>query len=1284
MRPTSHPLLLGFALVCLAALRAEDSPAATRVGGLPPVRVFTVRDTGATTMAWSAAQDRRGAMYFGCDTLLSFDGDRWRSDAVASSYMIRGLDVGPNGRIWVGGMNEIGWFEAAATGPLSYHSLAGELPAAEGAIGEVWSVYALGNEQAVFIAKDRILRWDGRRLVSWSVPGADMVWSTRANSGIYVDEPRRGLMKMGADGPLVALPSSLVGTTPIRWLADSGPDKLLLGSDGLRTLHAGACRPLESEASAFVRANTLTSAVNLEGDLLAVGTIKGGIAIIDRAGHLRHVYDHRSGLPSDQVYSLFADRQGSLWAMGPTSITRLALHSDVSVFGPEAGYPENGVEALAESSGSLYAASHTDLFRLIDGPHPSRAGRFAPLGISSDRFYGLVSLPEGVLVGHLRGLGVLGPDGLRNVGGSNEPVFRLAPSESAPGTVLASHSDSVDAVEVGSGRTTRLAESLPDYADTVAEEGGGPLWIGTQSKGLFVVRPGSTRAAPAGQGSGGLPPSGPAMVGRVGPSVVVLTRQGAFYLDPAERVFHPISGVPLGTPAALSNADGQGSIWATLEPEAGGRLPFLGRLSWTVSGATWTPQAVEGLAALGSPLSLRVDRSAEGDTLWIAGTAALLRLGPRALQGNRPPPRPVIRAWIEKGAGGRAVPLAGALAYANQRLHAEFSSFDFGLKASEHYQSMLVGAENEWSAPTDSAERDVSGLREGTYDLVVRLRADSGEVSAPAVFHFEVAPPWWRTRLAYGALALTGTAALLAFSRFRQRTLRRRALLLESRVRERTDELERANAAKSRFVASVSHEIRNPIGGILGSTLALSRTPLDTEQREMVSTLGNCASFLASLVEDILDLAAIEAGALRTVAAPMEPRHLLESVVAMLKPRAAGAHLEAAVAGEVPESIVCDGARVQQVIVNFALNSLKFGGQNIRLSVDVRGGCVEFSVADDGPGIPGEEQKQLFIPFSRLESARSSAIQGSGLGLAVSRMLAEKMGGAVGLESTVGLGSRFFISLPLVVGRPVNALPQPLSVRGARALVVEDIDYVAGAMGWMLEGLGFKVDFAADGEQALERLASVSYDAVFLDFDIPKISGLEVARRFRASETEGRRTLLIATTALSTAGDRDACLAAGMDAFLAKPVTPEKLSAVLVSTRDGRFTMEPIDYSETPSLWNEEPDLEMLRRLTDGSPAGLAREVDRYFASLDEALAGLTSARTADVGATLASAAHRLLSLARIVGAGSLAAAAADLQEFAAVYTRREIDEQTALVRREADALRRMLDRQRLAAPASP
>jgi signal transduction histidine kinase/CheY-like chemotaxis protein len=1241
------------------------------------MRVFTARDTGATTMAWSAAQDQSGTMYFGCDTVVSFDGDRWRQEKMDPTYLVRGLDVGPNGRVWAAGVNQIGWFEPTSTG-LVYHSLVSMLPKDAGELGDVWRVYAQGDESALFVARERVLRWDGKRMSSWDYPGFHLLWSMRTAKGVYVHYPPLGLLRIGASGPSVVAPASVIGASEVRWLDDSGKDWLLLTSQGFKTLRDGACTPLDTEASAFVRANTPTSAARLEDGSLAVGTLQGGIALINGSGAILRVFNIRSGLAANQIYSLFVDRDGALWGMGPSNIIRLAIRSGTAVYGERGGYPAGGCDALAESAGSVFAASHSNILRLSPDPQSGGAGQFTALGITSSRIYSLLPVPQGLAIGHVRGLGIWSPAGLEPVPHLDAAVFRVNPSVSRPDRILASLVDRVLSVDPGTGESSVVADSLPDYGDTLVEEPTGRIWIGTPSRGLFVAGPGTTRAEPAGAVFGPLPTSGPTLVTRAGGTVVALAKGGAYFLDPATDRFRPVDGFPAGNPVTVSVPDSHGAVWAALDPEMGGHSPRLGKITVTKGGARWAPQSLEGLTEIGSLLDLRLVPHPEGDELWIMGTESLLRAAPSALSPHSPPPRPRIRARVmaDEGAIGREI--AGTLPYSTRGLHIEFSSLDYGMRESERFQTMLGGAEDQWSPPTNSADRDVAGLREGSYDFRVRLVTDSGEAGEAALLHFDIAPPWWRTPVARAASAVAGVLAVLGFLRLRTRSLKRRAQVLERMVRQRTEELQKANAAKTEFVASMSHEIRNPMGGILASALELSETPLGADQQRLVVTIRSCATFLASLVEDVLDFAAIEAGAYKVALSPFNPREVLDNVVKMLEPRAASARMAAHVEPGLPERIVGDAARIQQVIVNFAANSLKFGGKSVNLSARSDCGHVVFEVADDGIGIPPEEQANLFIRFSRLKSARNSAIPGTGLGLAVSRALAERMGGSVGFTTEPGRGSTFFLRLPLEAGAAAALESATFNAHGARALVVEDIEYNARALGLMLGRLGFEVTFAFDGDEALERLAAAPYQAVFIDCDLPRLNGIEVARRFRATEPPGKRTLIVATTALSTVEDRNACIEAGMDAFVTKPITPEKLGLVLGGDPGSA------DSGQAPAKLAPGPRLDLLLHLSDGSAPSVLRELASYAASLDEAMRGVAAARIAGSRPAVSSAAHRVLSLARMVGAEPMASTAADIQDFAAAYTDAELGEEVAILSRHAAELGEALARLAEDLPVNP
>ncbi len=1231
--------------------------------GVPPLRIFTSRETGVVTMAWAAAQDREGTLYFGCDTLVSYDGDRWRAEAMDPTYLVRGLDIGPNGRIWVAGVNQIGWFEPGAR--LAYHSLIDRIPAAASDLGDVWRVYAMGDTSALFVAREKVLRWDGSGFTVWNYPGMHLLWSTRTSQGIYIHYPPAGLLRMGLGPPSLAVPAEVVGDAEVRWMDDSGKDWLLLTSKGFRILRGGKCDPLPWEASDFARANTPTCAVRLPDGNLAMGTLQGGVALIEPgSGKIRRVFNLRSGLPENQVYSLFVDRDGALWATGPSAIARLAIGSGLTVYGQGTGYPPGGCFCIEERGGVIYAASHSAVFSLAADPGPGGAGKLAPIGIASSRIYSLLAQPRGLAVGGVNGLGLWDSGTLRPLTPDKDIVFRASASAARPGMILASFFDRVEAVDPELGTRTLVAEGLPDYGDTVVDERSGQTWIGTPSRGLFLAGVDSPRVESAAARFGGVPATGPVLISKSGETLLALARDGARFLDPRLGMFIPIAGFPAGSPLALSNADSHGNVWAAVNPFERTRSTALIRIFPTASGFAWAPCSLEGLPGIGTLLCLRVLRKEQADELWIAGTEALLRASPQALDRQAPPRPPRVRAW-SKSDPDRIARLGLVLPYQSRGLHIEASSHAYGIREAENFQTMLEGAEDQWSPPTSTAEWELTGLREGTYDFKVRLLTDSGAAGDPAGFTFAVAPPWWRTPAARAGFACALVLGVLAILRLRTRALEGRAKTLEDMVRGRTLELERANAAKSELVANMSHEIRNPMGGILASALELSREPLAPHQRELVTTLRTCANFLSSLVEDVLDFAAVEAGAYTVVRQPYHPREILANVLSMLEPRASGVRLDSACDPTLPETLVGDGARIQQVLVNFTLNGIKYGGRLVSLSARTEGPDLVYSVVDDGDAVHPDQRKNLFVRFSRIKAPRTAAVPGTGLGLAVSRMLAERMGGSVAYAPAPGKGSMFSLRLPLEV-----ASNPPVPGKGSgRVLVVEDMAYNARALGAMLQGMGFEVEHASDGRTALDRLETRDYRIVFLDCDIPHVGGIEVARRFREKEKPGHRTILVSTTAFS--GDQGAAqgAAAGIDGRITKPITLERLAAFLLSWG----CIESRGRAATPRNPVEGINLDLILRHASPTPEGRSRELALFVEALDDALGKVTATGSSGVRSTLATAAHRVLSLARMVDAAGLAATAADIQEFCAVYTEEELEHELICLRQQASTLRSSL-----------
>lgn len=384
-----------------------------------------------------------------------------------------------------------------------------------------------------------------------------------------------------------------------------------------------------------------------------------------------------------------------------------------------------------------------------------------------------------------------------------------------------------------------------------------------------------------------------------------------------------------------------------------------------------------------------------------------------------------------------------------------------------------------------------------------------------------------------------------------------------------------ADQAKSEFLAMMSHEIRTPLNGIIGSAELLLEEQLTDDQRDLVKNVSTSGEMLLGIVNDVLDFAKVESGRLVLETIPFEPAQVVRGVVEICRPiaQAKGLTLRALMGDGLPPVAVGDPGRLSQVLVNLLNNAVKFTDSGeVRVEVDATTEAdgtivLEVRVQDTGIGIPAEAQDRLFEAFIQADSSTTRRYGGTGLGLAISRRLVDLMGGEIGVRSDVGQGSTFRFTArlgvpaaPTAMGeRAVQPVPStvpragslassaqtptsppepPAAASGPRLLVVEDNPMNQRIVSLMADRLGYRADIVGDGLTAVERVAKdAAFDLILMDCHLPELDGFEATRRIRALDGDAARIPIVALTASAFETDRQRCLNAGMDDFLAKPIT---------------------------------------------------------------------------------------------------------------------------------------------------
>ena len=886
------------------------------------------------------------------------------------------------------------------------------------------------------------------------------------------------------------------------------------------------------------------------------------------------------GLASEGVTAVLEDREGSMWfGFDGAGLERKLGGEDTISFARPDGLSDDNVQALADDGAGGLWVGHTT--NLLDHGSLSSTGAWK---------WKSFELParDVTAIHRLRGGGLTlltrrGPVLSFDVATGRAHVVH------ASGKALRVLDDASVAFSDGIYQADARIIAYPNgiVAVDVIKDHAGRLWV-AHSGGLAVLDAGSWKRLTAADGlaPGGVErlaesPSGEIWLSyRDGAGLARLrTDRGKFDL------VHFRTGRGLTSDyIQLLRFDSLGRLWIGSD-----------RGTDVYDGKNWTRFAQpQGL--IWDEVNPGAGLAAADGAMWIGTRRGLTFCRPSALL-----PFPVTnvisgvdsdKEWVDP-----AVPVE--LRNLSNSITIRFSALQFADESALKYRYRVAGFGNDW-IETAGHQITLSYLRPGSYRFEVQSKSgpDARYEALPASMEFSVAESWimstWTRAVAllicmaiFGWLLYTrrmnrveserGALEAAVTDRTRELEMQKASVELEKAKAEQQnreierllDEAKQASRLKGEFLANMSHEIRTPMNGIIGMINLALGTPLAGEQRDYVETAKYSAESLLSILNDILDFSKVEAGHLTIDPEPFVVRELVSETCKVFQPKAADKDIRLLfeVAENVPRSVVSDPGRVRQVLLNLIGNAIKFTHHgHVRVVVAVDQSLLRFTVEDTGIGISSEKQKVVFEAFRQADGSTTRRYGGTGLGLAISMKLTSLLGGRLWLESDQGKGSRFHFTVAAGVMTAENQAAVESAqdllrmnkvlerssdslTRAFHILLAEDNLVNQRVASRMLEIRGHSVKVVENGAEALQALdRGEAFDLILMDVQMPEMDGIEATRLIRVrEEVHGGHIPIVAMTAHTMKGDRERCLAAGMDGYVNKPIAPDTFFKTLES-----------------------------------------------------------------------------------------------------------------------------------------
>ncbi|MEJ1241701.1 ATP-binding protein [Chryseolinea sp. T2] len=1170
--------------------------------GLPYITSYTSRDYKVGGQNWAVTQDKSGLIYVGnTNGILQFDGVNWRLIKAAGNSPVKSLATDRHGRVFAGGVNEIGYLEPGHRAGVKYHSLLSELEVKERAFGDVWVTHAI-QDTIYFVTDTHLIRWAGNEAQVWREKSFGFSWTGRG--ALWIQIEGKGLHRMTANGPtkISAFDADFTGQSVTAglpngqsgWTLITSNDKAYSISDhGIKTAIHDFSLP-----EGFVYRST-----RLPDGNYALGCLDGGLYIAKSDGTIINHYTRRDGLTSNTIVDVFVDATGDLWLAADKGLMRVEWDSPLRRFDTFQGIDEE-VNDVAVFRNQLYAATTSGLYVLSFDPKDSRRRTFLKVPHMEYLTSDLEVVGDQMIIGNYFGLFCMNDDGKINRL-YDQNVHTLGAANSQGDYLLFATATSVIGELIKDGNSWKRGADtlvLNGRPSRIERSRNGNVVIGTRYQGVYELRFPATmdkrRLADIKQvvhydTTRGLPSMVNGLLIVSGDKPLLPSAGSIYSLDNNSLTFRRFESVMQHFPIKDTEVQhieqsGGDAFWLTVNQEGTTSLFRYrrGLLRKVPAGNRFLPQRLESMFAF------------DGVTFFSTGEGLVVYNEMYSHTDSLP-----FATRIRKVLVNRDSVLAEEhpeneprFGYALNSPGFEFALPNYEQAEANEYQFMLEGYDDRWSRWSTLTHANFTHLFEGHYTFRVRGRNSYGRIGDEAMLSFVILPPIYRAWWAYALYAIALLIIIKVLADRRSKRLELEKERLERLVSERTKEvmvqaerLKEMDAAKSRFYANISHEFRTPLTLILAPFESRSEQNSLTEEKWLM--MKRNARRLLELVNQLLDLSKLDAGRMELRVKNADVGQQIVTLSSSFESLAE--HRDIRFIRNISidsRDTWCDSDKLEKIVSNLLSNALKFtpagGVVFLEATLQRTNGLMSLviTVSDTGRGISSNEKDRIFSPFYQVRHSSDENEQGTGLGLSLVKELTMLHHGTIELDSREKVGSTFVVTLPVnmsafsvdelvesgtfangaesidsefpakttdatianddtsstLTNQALSGSSGDTVITGRNTVVVVEDNYDLRSFISSLLGSRYTVLTACDGEEGYSLTRDQLPDLVLSDLMMPKIDGMQLTERLKQDERTSHIPVVLLTARNESSSKLDS-YRIGADDYLTKPFSAEEL-----------------------------------------------------------------------------------------------------------------------------------------------